>query len=71
MRAMDFFEDEQVFERFKSPSKYFEKMSSVAFKPVSCMVAIMSLHAIRCNIHEFCCNGLHGVTWLSMIIWFV
>jgi hypothetical protein len=26
-------------------------------------VAIMCLQAIRCNIQEFCCNGLLGVTW--------
>jgi hypothetical protein len=33
------------------------------------MVAIMCLHAIRCHIHEFCCNkALHGVTWNYMAL---
>jgi hypothetical protein len=31
-------------------------------------VAIMCLQAICCNIHEFCCNGLQGVTWSYMAI---
>jgi hypothetical protein len=27
----------------------------------------MCLHVIRCQIHEFCCNGLlQGVTWRYM-----
>jgi hypothetical protein len=29
---------------------------------------IMCSHAIRCNIHEFCCNGLQGVTWSYMAL---
>jgi hypothetical protein len=29
----------------------------------STLAAIMCLHAICCHIHEFCCNGLQGVTW--------
>jgi hypothetical protein len=28
----------------------------------------MCLQAIRCNIHEFCCNGLQGVTWSYMAL---
>jgi hypothetical protein len=28
----------------------------------------MWLHAIRCLIHEFCCNGLQGVTWSYMAL---
>jgi hypothetical protein len=26
----------------------------------------MCFHAIHCHIHEFCCNGLQGVTWRYM-----
>jgi hypothetical protein len=33
-------------------------------------VAIMWLYTIFCLIHEFCCNGLHGVTWRYMVIWY-
>jgi hypothetical protein len=37
----------------------------------SFVAAIMCLHAIRCHIHEFCCNAmgykaLHGVSWRYM-----
>jgi hypothetical protein len=28
----------------------------------------MCLQAIRCNIHEFCCNGLQGVTLSYMAL---
>jgi hypothetical protein len=28
----------------------------------------MCLQAIRCNIQEFCCNGLQGVTWGYMAL---
>jgi hypothetical protein len=28
----------------------------------------MCLQAIRCNIQEFCCNGLQGVTWSYMAL---
>jgi hypothetical protein len=28
----------------------------------------MCLHAICCHIHEFCCNGLQGVTWRYMAL---
>jgi hypothetical protein len=31
-------------------------------------VAIMCLQAIRCNRHEFCCNGLQGVTLSYMAL---
>jgi hypothetical protein len=31
-------------------------------------LAIMCLQAIRCNIQEFCCNGLQGVTWSYMAL---
>jgi hypothetical protein len=26
------------------------------------------LHVLRCNIQEFCCNGLQGVTWSYMAL---
>ena len=34
-RGMNFFSEENVLERFKKPPSYFEKISTVAFKPVS------------------------------------
>ncbi len=33
--GMNFFSEENVLERFKKPPSYFEKISTVAFKPVS------------------------------------
>ena len=34
-RGMNFFSEDNVLERFKRPPSYFEKISTVAFKPVS------------------------------------
>jgi hypothetical protein len=34
----------------------------------SSKVALMWLHAIRCLLHEFCCNGIQGVTWSYMAL---
>jgi hypothetical protein len=36
--------------------------------PQPFLLPIMCLHAICCHIHEFCCNGLQGVTWRYILL---
>jgi hypothetical protein len=50
---------------FRHPQAMFNK-GSLFYS--HCEVAIMCPQAIRCNIHEFCCNGLQGVTLSYMAL---
>jgi hypothetical protein len=49
----------------------YTKSKTSELSPLRCVrikVAIMCLQAIHCNIQEFCCNWLQGVTWSYMAL---